>query len=43
MKKKTFKVWVECEDEIQAYTLEEAIELFSNKKLDFEFNGCELK
>ncbi|MDD4110476.1 MAG: hypothetical protein PHS54_02865 [Clostridia bacterium] len=41
--KKQFKVWVECEDTIEANNLEEAIEEFSKRTLDIEFNGVEIK
>ena len=40
---KRYKVWVECEKEIEAKNLDEAIKEFQKQKLELEFNGVELK
>jgi hypothetical protein len=40
---KRYKVWIECEDEIEAKSLDEALEKFSKQKLNLELNGVEIK
>ena len=40
---KRYKVWVECEKEIEEKNLNEAIKKFQKQKLELEFHGVELK
>ena len=39
---KKYKCWVEFEQEIEAKSLEDAIKIFQNQKLELEFCGDEI-
>jgi hypothetical protein len=37
-----YKCWVECEKDIEAKSLEEALEIFSSESLELEFRGLKI-